>query len=141
MKALLINGPNINLIGKREKDIYGEFDYKSIMNKCKNEAERLGIELDIIQSNSEGEIVDLIQKADDEYKSIIINPGGLTHYSIAVRDAIAAISLPVIEVHISNIYSREKFRQKSVISPVVKGQIAGFGWKSYIIAINALQYL
>ena len=138
MKILLIHGPNLNMLGTREVSVYGEETLESIDKRCLALAEELGVELDIKQSNSEGEIVDLIQSAPKQVAGIVINPAAHTHYSYAIRDALAAVKLPSVEVHLSNVYSREKFRQKSVIAPVVSGQIAGFAGDSYLLGLRAV---
>jgi len=140
-KVLVINGPNLNLLGMREKDIYGTGTLGEIAAEVNNEAEKLGIEVDFVQSNHEGEIIDKIHDARLKYDAIIINPGAYTHYSIAIRDAIKAVELPTIEVHLSNIHAREEFRSKSVIAPVCLGQICGFGALSYIVALKAAAML
>ena len=134
-RILVINGPNINLLGIREKGVYGSETLEEINEKIKAEAERLGVGIDFYQSNHEGSIIDKIHEARGVYSTVIINPGAYTHYSIAIRDAIKAVELPFIEVHLSNIYSREEFRNKSVIAPVCAGQIAGFGGDGYILAL------
>jgi 3-dehydroquinate dehydratase-2 len=134
-KVLVIHGPNLNLIGRRETDIYGETSIEVINETIQAKAAALGLGLEIFQSNHEGDIVDKLQSADAGV--IIINPGALTHYSIALRDAVAAISKPVIEVHLSNIYGREEFRRNSVIAPEAIGQISGFGAESYYLALAA----
>jgi len=139
-KVLVIHGPNLNLLGKREMQIYGNHTLEEINNSLKVLAKELDFKLTIHQSNYEGEIVDLIQKSEG-YIAIIINPAAYTHTSIAIRDAIAAIDIPTIEVHLSNIYSREQFRQKSFIAPVAWGQISGFGAQSYLLALRAAAYL
>jgi 3-dehydroquinate dehydratase-2 len=136
--VLVIHGPNLNLLGKREPNIYGKLTLDEMNNHILDKAENLGIIVNFIQSNHEGNIVDAIQKAEEQYKGIIINAAAFTHYSIAIRDAIAAISVPAIEVHLSNIYKRESFRHHSVISPVVYGQISGFGVSSYLLALEAV---
>lgn len=138
MKILVIHGPNLNLLGKREENIYGQMTLDEINKKLSCFAEKSKIELDYFQSNIEGEIVDKIQKAAGNCQGILINPAAYTHTSVAIRDAIAAIPIPTVEVHISNIYSREEFRQKSLIAPVAKGQISGFGANSYILGLEAL---
>lgn len=134
-KVLVIHGPNLNLLGRREKDIYGEITLDEINTKIAEKAADLNLQLDVFQSNHEGEIVDMIQVTDAD--AIIINPGAFTHYSIAIRDAIAAVDIPVIEVHLSNIYGREKFRRSSVIAPVAAAQISGLGADSYYQALAA----
>src|SRR5690554_1281166 len=124
-KVLVINGPNLNLLGSRETDIYGTETLTDIARKVMAEAERLGLEADFVQSNHEGEIIDKIHYARDKYDVLIINPGAYTHYSIAIRDAIKSVELPAIEIHLSNVHSREEFRRVSVIAPVCVGQICG----------------
>ncbi len=132
-----MNGPNLNLLGEREPGIYGNESLSSINSALAAEGERLGATLDFFQSNHEGELIDKLHAARGEYSAVILNAGAYTHYSIAIRDAIAAIKLPVIEVHLSNIHSREEFRHTSVIAPVCKGQISGFGAYSYTLALYA----
>lgn len=136
-KILVINGPNLNLLGSREKDVYGNETLGDIASKMIAEAGKLNVEMDFIQSNSEGEIIDKIHTSKGAYDVLIINPGAYTHYSIAIRDAVKAVEIPVIEVHLSNIYAREEFRSKSVIAPVCVGQISGFGSSSYMLALHA----
>ncbi len=136
-KILIIHGPNLNLLGKREVSIYGKVNLGEINLKLKELAKTLKLSLTIVQSNHEGEIVDLIGKSPKKYNAILINPAAYTHTSIAIRDAIAAIDIPVIEVHLSNIYSREDFRHTSLISAVAKGQICGFGIESYSLGLKA----
>jgi len=136
-KILIINGPNINMLGQREKDIYGDASYEELNEKLKENAGKLGMELDIFQSNHEGGIVDRIQTAADEYPLIILNAGAFTHTSIAIRDALLAVDIPFIEVHISNVFSREEFRQVSYLSDIAEGVIAGFGAYSYFLALDA----
>src|SRR4030042_2801934 len=135
MKVLIIHGPNLNLLGKREKDIYGTKSLKDINKDILSLASDLGIDVSTKQFNSEGEIVEAIQKGD--YGALIINPAAYTHTSIAIRDAIAAVDKPTIEVHLSNISKREEFRKKSFITEVVVGQISGFGPDSYLLALRA----
>ena len=137
-KILIINGPNLNLLGEREQSQYGTQNFEELKNECKKKADELGIKIDIIQSNIEGEIVSIIQDARNKYKGIIINAAGFTHTSVAIRDALEIFKRPSIELHISNIYKREEFRQKSLISGVVKGGIFGLGTEGYILAIIAL---
>jgi len=137
-KILVIHGPNLDLLGRREPNIYGKVTLQDINNSLKKVAKKRRVVLTIKQSNHEGQIVDLIGKIKNKYAAILINPAAYTHTSVAIRDAIAAASIPAVEVHISNIYSREEFRQKSLISPVVKGVISGFGPKGYTLALEAL---
>lgn len=139
MKIIIINGPNINLLGKREKDIYGEISYDDMCNIIKGYAINEKIQIQIEQSNSEGQIINYIQDAYDKYDAIVINPGAYTHYSIAIFDALKSVPIPSIEVHMSNIYSREEFRKKSVTAGACIGQITGFGIQSYIMALSALK--
>lgn len=136
-KVLVINGPNLNLLGVREKGIYGSDTLLDIAKEVNAVSLELGLETDFIQSNHEGEIIDKLHAARGVYKVIIINAGAYTHYSIAIRDAIKAIEIPTIEIHLSNIHSREEFRHNSVIAPVCVGQICGFGKMSYILALQA----
>jgi len=136
-KILVIHGPNLNLLGKRKPEIYGTLTLNDINRKIEAFSKENNIAVNIIQSNSEGDIINAIHNAVDTY-GIVMNPGGYTHTSVAIRDAIEAVGVPVIEVHISNIYAREEFRQKSVIAPVCIGQITGLGWLGYILAIEYL---
>ena len=136
MKILVINGPNLNLLGKREADIYGTMTLDDISSSLNDLAAEMGVKVDIKQSNHEGEIVDLIQNSS-EYAALVINPAAYTHTSVAIRDAIAAVNIPTVEIHISNIYKREEFRHKSLISPVAHGQISGFGPESYQLGFRA----
>lgn len=141
MKILVINGPNLNLLGEREPTIYGDESLKAINDELYEAAQALGHELTFFQSNSEGSIIDSIHAARLDYAGIVLNAGAYTHYSYAIHDAINAIKIPVIEVHLSNISSRDEFRKKSVIAPACAGSIAGFGKYSYMLAIQALDYL
>lgn len=138
IKILLIHGPNLNLLGKREPCVYGFSSLEEINAQVKIFAEKNGAELRVFQSNSEGALIDAIQEATDWADGIVINPGAYTHYSYAIRDALAAVGLPAIEVHLSNIYAREEFRHHSVISAVVVGTVAGLGWRSYLCGIEGL---
>jgi len=138
MKVVVIQGPNLNMLGHREQNIYGPMKLEDIHKQMENFATQNGIEIEFFQSNLEGEIVDRIQECLGEADGIIINPAAYTHTSIAIRDAISAVQIPTVEVHISNIYSREKFRQKSLIAPVCAGQITGFGPFSYHLAMIAI---
>ena len=137
-KIMVIHGPNLNLLGQREKKIYGDLTLDEINKKIKLLALKLKIEVGLIQSNSEAEIVNIIQKSQHEVAGIVINPGAFTNYSISLRDAIAAVEIPVVEVHLSNIYAREEFRHTSVVAPVVKGQISGLGLDSYLLGVQAI---
>jgi len=138
MKILIIHGPNLNMLGKREPDIYGATTLEEINSSLKKLAADLGAEAAFFQSNSEGDIVSTIQDAMSEYDGIIINPGAYTHTSVAIRDAILSSGLPVVEAHISNVYKREDFRQKSYVSGVALGVISGFGVNSYFLGLKGL---
>jgi len=138
MRILVIHGPNLGLLGKREVDIYGKGDLEAINNSLRKLAQGDGAELDIFQSNHEGEIVDKIGHAKGEFDGILINPAAFTHTSVAIRDAIEAVGIPTVEVHLSNIYAREEFRHKSLVAPVAVGQICGFKDKSYLLGLSAL---
>ena len=140
-KILIINGPNLNLLGEREQSQYGKEDYKYLEEICSKRSLELKIQLQIKQSNLEGEIVNFIQKARNDQDGIIINAGGYTHTSVAIRDALDIFKKPIIELHISNIYKREDFRHKSLISSVATAGIFGLGTNGYILAINAMQEL
>ena len=137
MKILFLNGPNLNLLGKREPDVYGHATLADIETKVRKRAKDLGVDVDFRQSNLEGELVDWIQEAKGNFDVIVLNAAAYTHTSVALRDAIAAVGVPTIEIHLSNIYAREEFRRQSLIAPVCCGQIAGFGQKSYILALEA----
>jgi 3-dehydroquinate dehydratase-2 len=137
-KILVIHGPNLNLLGKRKVEVYGNMDLEKINKEIKKFAEKNQLDVEIIQSNEEGEIVEAIHKAQN-YSAIVINPGGYTHTSVAIRDAIEAVEIPTVEVHLSNIYAREDFRHTSMIAPVCKGQISGLGWFGYILALEYLK--
>lgn len=139
MSAILIlNGPNLNLLGRRESDVYGSRTLAEIEEKLVALGRELGLEIRSYQTNHEGALIDALHEARNWADGIVFNPGGYTHTSVALRDAILAINLPVIEVHLSNIYAREEFRQHSLIAPVCLGSIAGFGWRSYALALRAL---
>lgn len=137
IKILVVHGPNLDLLGKREPQTYGKITLKQINSALKKIAKSKKVELNILQSNHEGEIVSIIGKAKEKFAAILINPAAYTHTSVAIRDAILASGLPTVEVHLSNIYAREDFRQKSLISPVACGGIYGFGLDSYILGLNA----
>ena len=138
---IIINGPNLNLLGEREQSQYGSITYEDLKNKCTKYSKDIGINIEIVQSNIEGEIVTIIQKAKEKFDGLIINAAGFTHTSVAIRDALAIFKNPTIELHISNIYKREDFRRKSMISDVVTGIICGLGDNGYILAINAMHEL
>ncbi|AEV68012.1 type II 3-dehydroquinate dehydratase [Acetivibrio clariflavus] len=140
-KILIINGPNLNLLGTREKEVYGTETLDDIAKKVAEEAAKLNVNIEFFQSNHEGDIIDKIHAARGNTDAIIINPGAYTHYSIAIRDAIKAVEIPTIEIHLSNIHAREEFRSHSVIAPVCVGQICGFGSNSYILGLNAAALL
>ena len=139
MKILVINGANMNMLGRREPDIYGKEDYAALCARIYEHAQSRGVAVECFQSNHEGAIIDAIQEADTACDGIVINPGAYTHYSYAIRDAIAAVRLPCVEVHMSNVHAREEFRHKSVIGPVCAGVIAGFGRQSYLLAVDAVK--
>ena len=138
IKIITVHGPNLNLLGKREKSIYGEKSLEDINNQIMQLAEELGIYVETFQSNHEGSIIDKIHSSINEFDGILINPGGYTHTSVAIRDAIKAVQLPAIEVHLSNIHARENFRHNSYISPVCIGQICGLGVDSYLLGLRGL---
>ncbi|MEN3202696.1 MAG: type II 3-dehydroquinate dehydratase [Atribacterota bacterium] len=137
MRLLCIFGPNLNLLGERERDIYGTLSFERLLELLKDVARKQGIELEVFQSNHEGAIIDAIHEARGKYDGIIINPGAYAHYSIALRDALKAVGIPTIEVHMSNVYAREEFRHHSVTAPVCWGQITGLGYLGYVLAIEA----
>ena len=136
MKILVIHGPNLNQLGQRDNEIYGSVTLDEINSKLKSKADALATDLIIFQSNSEGDIIDCIQSSKAD--GIVINPGALTHYGLSLMDALADTNLPIIEVHLSNIHAREEWRKKSVIAPVAIGQIAGFGYRSYVAALELM---
>ena len=138
---IVINGPNLNLLGEREQSQYGSITYDDLKNKCIKYSKDLGVNIEFTQSNIEGEIVTIIQKAKEKFDGLIINAAGFTHTSVAIRDALTIFKKPSIELHISNIYKREEFRHKSMISGVVTGIICGLGANGYILAINAMHEL
>ena len=139
MKILVINGVNLNMLGLREPEIYGGETMQDLENKISAYSKSIGVEVDFFQSNFEGEIVEKIHAAMGEYDGVVINPGAFTHYSYAIHDAIKSVNVPFVEVHISNIYGREEFRHKSVTAAACVGQISGFGFKGYELAIDALK--
>lgn len=136
-KVLVIHGPNLNMLGRRETAVYGNVTLDEINNAVRLLAKEIGADVSFFQSNSEGKLIDIIHEAAGAYDAIVINPGGYTHSSVALRDAIAAVNIPAVEVHMSNIYSREEFRHHSYISPVAVGQISGFGVNSYLLGLRA----
>lgn len=138
MKILVINGPNLNLLGRREPGVYGTQTLEAINSTVADAAQALSVEVSFVQSNSEGGMVDAVQSAFGCFDGIIINPAAYTHTSVAIRDAISAVAVPTVEVHLSNVYSREEFRHKSLIAPVAVGQIAGFGPLGYELALKGL---
>jgi len=138
-KILIINGPNLNLLGEREESKYGNITLEEVKKNCISHAKAIGLEIKFDQSNIEGEIVTIIQKAKNSFDGIIINAAGYTHTSVAILDALLAVKLPTIEVHITNIYNREEFRKKSLISKAAEGIICGFGVKGYIMALDSIK--
>jgi 3-dehydroquinate dehydratase II len=138
LNILILHGPNLNLLGQREPGVYGSETLTQINDSLEEEAESLGIKVDALQSNHEGALIDAIHAASGQYHGIVINPGAYTHTSVAIRDAIAAVALPTVEVHLSNIHRREPFRHHSYIAPVAIGQISGFGSDSYRLGLHAL---
>ena len=138
-KVIILNGPNLNLLGEREKNQYGNVTLGEIEKKCKEYGEKNNLSVSFYQSNIEGELVGKIQSSRNEFKGIIINAGGYTHTSVAIHDALKIVKIPIIELHISNIYNREEFRHKSLISRVATGVICGFGAEGYVMAINAIK--
>jgi 3-dehydroquinate dehydratase-2 len=141
MKILFLNGPNLNLLGTREPEVYGRLTLAEIEARVNKRAAQLRVELDFRQSNQEGELVSWIQEAKGKFNAIVINAAAYTHTSVALRDAISAVGLPTIEIHLSNIHAREEFRHKSLIAPVCTGQICGFGGESYILGLEASIYV
>ena len=138
MKILILHGPNLNLLGTREPDVYGSMTLDDINNKLIELGKDLGAEVKCQQSNHEGELIDALHDARTGADGVVFNPGGYTHTSVALRDAISAIQIPVVEVHLSNVYAREEFRHVSMISAVCEGKITGFGWRSYLLGLRAL---
>ena len=138
LKILVLHGPNLNMLGTREPEIYGKFTLEQINDRLRNAATKLTCEVETFQSNSEGELINMIQKMGVAIDGLIVNLGAYTHYSLALRDAISAFAKPTVEVHLSNIYAREPFRHVSVTAPVCRGLITGLGWRGYILALEAL---
>ncbi len=139
MKTILVlHGPNLNLLGKREPEVYGSTTLDEIDKQIQAEAKRLDLAVETLQSNHEGALIDALHKARQQASGVIINPGGFTHTSVSLRDAIAASELPAVEVHLSNIFAREDYRRRSITAEACVGMIAGFGWRSYVIALQAL---
>ena len=141
MKILILHGPNLNLLGIREPGVYGNVGLDEINNRIAEFGRTLEIEVTCKQSNHEGVLIDLLQDARHWAAGVVFNPGGYTHTSVALRDAISGISIPVVEVHLSNVYAREEFRHKSLVSAVCKGKISGFGWRSYFLGLQAISDL
>jgi len=135
---LILHGPNLNLLGSRETDIYGELALEEIDRRLQQAGEELGLQVRSFQSNSEGALIDALHEARGWAAGVVFNPAGYTHTSVALRDAVAAIHLPVVEVHLSNVYAREAFRHESLIAPVCAGKITGFGWRSYLLGLHAV---
>ena len=138
MKILVINGPNLNMLGRRDISVYGVKSLPEIGEAVRSRAGELGVEVDLFQSNHEGAIVDYIQSAAADASGVVINAGALTHYGLSLRDALADCGLPVVEVHLSNIHARERFRRRSVLASIAVGQIAGLGWRGYLFALEYL---
>lgn len=138
MKALFLNGPNLNLLGTRQPEVYGRQTLADIEALVRARATELGVEVDFRQSNHEGELVTWIQEARGRFDAIVLNAAAYTHTSVALRDAIAAVSIPTVEIHVSNIHAREEFRHRSLIAPVCRGQISGFGFQSYLLGLQAV---
>ena len=139
IKILVLHGPNLNMVGEREPDIYGEMSLEDLNDRLVELGKKLDIEVQTFQSNHEGGLIDALQDARNRAQGVVFNPGGYTHTSVALRDTVAGIEIPVIEVHISNVEAREGFRHKSLIAPECIGKISGFGWRSYSLALRALK--
>jgi len=138
VKVLVLHGPNLNLLGTREPDVYGSLTLAEVDGKVRERAEELGVEVEFAQSNAEGELIDRIQAAPGDFDAIVFNPGGYSHTSVAIRDAVAAIRIPTIEVHLSNPAAREEFRKIDLVAGACAGVVAGFGWRSYVMALEAV---
>ena len=138
MTILVINGPNLNTLGRRQPQVYGTTTLAEIESSLREYADRLGMTVEFFQSNSEGALIDYIQEHQEGATGIIINAGALTHYGLALRDCLAGVQAPIVEVHLSNIYARESFRSRSVLASIAKGQISGLGWRSYLLALDYL---
>ncbi len=138
MRIVVVNGPNLNLLGRRQPEVYGTTTLAQIEERLAARARELGAEVACYQTNHEGEMVDIIQREGERCQGFIVNPGALTHYSYAVRDALEAVGRPVVEVHLSNIHAREGFRRRSVVAPIALGQVSGLGWRGYLAALEAL---
>jgi len=138
MRILILNGPNLNLLGARDKSHYGDKTLDDVLTDVKDTADRLGVDIDHFQSNHEGKLIDYIQQESGNSDGIVINGGALTHYGLSVKDALTDAKLPVVEIHISNIHSREKYRQHSVVEYLAVGQIAGLGWRGYSLALESI---
>jgi 3-dehydroquinate dehydratase-2 len=138
MKILVLHGPNLNMLGRRQPEIYGRTTLAEINTALQSRAQQAGAALLIVQSNHEGALIDVLQAEGWDADGIIINPGALTHYGLSLRDALASLSAPIIEVHLSNVYQREPFRHTSVVAPIATGQIAGLGWRGYLLALEWL---
>lgn len=138
MTYLVVNGPNLNALGRRDPSIYGSLTLQQIEERIVEQARKLKVDVAFFQSNSEGAIIDHLQQEGPASQGVIINPGALTHYSLALRDALADLTVPVVEVHLSNIYARELFRRRSVVAGVVRGQVSGLGWYGYVAALEYL---
>jgi 3-dehydroquinate dehydratase-2 len=140
-EILVLHGPNLNLLGQREPEMYGPMTLSEINLRMKSAGDKLGLEVRTFQANGEGALIDALHGSRDWASGAIFNPGGYTHTSVALRDAVAAVELPVIEVHLSNVYARQDFRHRSLISPVCVGKISGFGWRSYLLGLQALAWI
>ena len=140
-EILVLHGPNLNLLGQRAPEVYGQLTLAEIDQRLVDAGTELGLEVRSFQANAEGALIDALHEARDWASGVVFNPGGYTHTSVALRDAVEAVDLPVIEVHISNVYAREEFRHHSLISPVCAGKIVGFGWRSYLLGLHSLAWI